>query len=98
MTDEARPAALEESGGFLTVEVLDAESGMAEVEDDSGRSFELPAAWLPGAAEGRAYRVEPRPDGPRFIPLEGGARELRERSKQTLLAFSDEHEGPDGPS
>ncbi|ULH14611.1 hypothetical protein MF271_11365 [Deinococcus sp. KNUC1210] len=78
---------------LITIDVLDQESGMAEVEDSLGRNFELPAAWLPDAAEGLAYRVQPHPDGVRFEPLPGGARELRERSKQTLLEFSDEHEG-----
>ncbi|WP_407540794.1 hypothetical protein Q0M94_05190 [Deinococcus radiomollis] len=76
----------------LTIDVLDEDSGMAEVEDDQGRSFELPAEWLPAAAEGLAYRVTPHPGGVNFSPLTGGARELRERSKQTLLEFSDEHE------
>lgn len=80
------------SGTLLTIDVLDQGSGMAEVEDDQGRSFELPAAWLPGAAEGLAYRVTVRPGGLDFTPLEGGARALRERSKQTLLEFSDEHD------
>ena len=81
----------------LTIDLLDADSGMAEVEDDQGRSFELPAEWLPAAAEGLAYRVTTHPGGVNFSPLVGGARELRERSKQTLLEFSDEHE-PSGAS
>ncbi|GGR01871.1 hypothetical protein [Deinococcus ruber] len=78
---------------LITIDVFDQESGMVEVEDSLGRNFELPAAWLPDAAEGLAYRVHPGADGVRFEPLPGGARELRERSKQTLLEFSDEHEG-----
>ncbi|WP_424950393.1 hypothetical protein [Deinococcus sp.] len=82
----ARPFAL------LTIDVLDQASGMAEVEDDQGRSFELPAEWLPGAAEGLAYRVTVHPGGVDFSPLTGGARTLRERSKQTLLEFSDQHD------
>jgi hypothetical protein len=77
---------------LLTIDVLDQGSGVAEVEDDQGRSFELPAEWLPAAAEGAAYRVTVHPGGVNFSPLLGGARELRERSKQTLLEFSDEHE------
>lgn len=76
----------------LTIDVLDEDSGMAEVEDDQGRSFELPAEWLPAAAEGLAYQVTTHSGGVNFSPLTGGARELRERSKQTLLEFSDEHE------
>ncbi len=76
----------------LTIDVLDEDSGMAEVEDDQGRSFELPAEWLPAAAEGLAYQVTIHSGGVNFSPLTGGARELRERSKQTLLEFSDEHE------
>ncbi len=80
---------------LLTIDVLDPDTGMAEVEDDQGRNFELPAAWLPGAAEGLAYRALPHAGGVSFTPLVGGARELRERSKQTLLEFSDEHEGAD---
>ncbi|MFC4454605.1 hypothetical protein [Deinococcus sonorensis] len=76
--------------GLLTIDVLDQDTGMAEVEDDQGRSFEVPAAWLPQAAEGQAYRITLRPDGPRFELLQGGARELRERSKQTLLDFHDD--------
>ena len=76
---------------LLTIDVLDPDTGMAEVEDDQGRNFELPAAWLPGAAEGLAYRVLPHAGGVSFTLLVGGARELRERSKQTLLDFSDEH-------
>jgi|GEM_PF-2172236 len=95
MTPQAEtenPQAEPAPGGMLTIDVLDPDSGMAEVEDDQGRSFELPAAWLPGAAEGLAYRVVVRAGGLDFTPLEGGARALRERSKQTLLEFSDEHD------
>ena len=81
---------------LLTIDVLDPDTGMAEVEDDQGRNFELPAAWLPGAAEGLAYRAVPHAGGVSFSLLAGGARELRERSKQTLLDFSDEHASSDG--
>ncbi len=101
MTPQAEsetPQAEHPSGGLLTIDVLDQASGMAEVEDDQGRSFELPAAWLPGAAEGLAYRVAVRPGGLDFTLLEGGARTLRERSKQTLLEFSDEHDEAAGSS
>jgi hypothetical protein len=76
---------------ILSIDVLD-ESGMAEVEDDLGRTFELPAVWLPGAAEGLAYRAVVQAGGVQFTPLAAGARALREKSKQTLLEFSDEHE------
>ena len=83
--------------GTLSIDVLDEESGMAEVElldaaTGQGRSFELPARWLPDAAEGLAYEVTVRADGVAFTPLVGGARILREHNKQTLLEFSDEHE------
>lgn len=74
----------------LSIDVLDERSGMAEVEDDRGRTFELPAEWLPAAAEGQAYRAVAHPGGVQFTPLAGGGRALREKSKQTLLAFSDE--------
>jgi hypothetical protein len=75
----------------VSIDVL-GESGMAEVEDDQGRTFELPAAWLPGAAEGLAYRAVVQAGGVQFTLLEDGARALREKNKQTLLEFSDEHE------
>ena len=83
--------------GTLSIDVLDEESGMAEVElldaaTGQGHSFELPARWLPDAAEGLAYEVTVRADGVAFTPLVGGARILREHNKQTLLEFSDEHE------
>lgn len=90
--DDPSTTALPPEPRVLTIDVLDPESGMAEVEDDQGRNFELPAAWLPAAAEGMAYRVQVAADGVRFEALPGGARELRERSKQTLLEFSDEHD------
>ncbi|WP_425145811.1 hypothetical protein [Deinococcus sp.] len=86
------PPSVSDTDGLLTIDVLDQERGMAEVEDERGRSFELPAAWLPGAAEGTAYRVRLHAGGVSFETLPGGARALRERSKQTLLEFSDEHE------
>jgi hypothetical protein len=82
-------------GLVLTIDLIDSESGIAEVEDDQGRNFELPLAWLPAAAEGLAYRAEPHAGGVNFVALAGGARALREKSKQTLLEFSDEHETAD---
>ena len=88
--------------GTLSIDVLDEASGMAEVEllDEAGegRSFELPADWLPAAAEGLAYRVTVSAGGVTFAPLLGGARTLREHNKQTLLEFSDEHEQGDHES
>ena len=90
--DESQP----QQAGTLTIDVLDEASGMAEVElldaTGQGRSFELPADWLPDAAEGLAYEVTVGADGVAFAPLVGGARTLREHNKQTLLEFSDEHE------
>ncbi len=91
--DESQP----QQAGTLTIDVLDEDSGMAEVElldadTGQGRSFEVPADWLPATAEGLAYEVTVRADGVSFAPLVGGARTLREHNKQTLLEFSDEHE------
>lgn len=80
----------------LVIDVLDEEAGLADVEDGQGRTFQLPAEWLPGAADGAAYRVEVQGGRVTFVPEQGGARLLRERSKQTLLDFSDEH-GSDEP-
>lgn len=84
----------------LVIDVLDEEAGLADVEDLQGRTFQLPAEWLPGAADGAAYRVEVQGGRVTFVPDADGARLLRERSKQTLLDFSDEHstdELEDGP-
>lgn len=80
---------------LLVIDVLDEDSGLADVEDSQGRTFQLPAEWLPGAAEGAAYSVQVSPGGVNFTPAPDGARLLRERSKQTLLEFSDET-GSDG--
>jgi len=93
----AEDAPNEMTPNILVIDVLDEEAGLADVEDLLGRTFQLPAEWLPGAADGAAYRVEV--DGGRvtFVPDQSGARLLRERSKQTLLDFSDEH-GSDEPS
>jgi hypothetical protein len=74
----------------LVVDLLDEDAGLADVEDSRGRTFQLPAEWLPGAADGAAYRVSVTAGGVTFSPDPGGARLLRERSKQTLLDFSDE--------
>ncbi|SEJ91336.1 hypothetical protein SAMN04488058_1357 [Deinococcus reticulitermitis] len=86
---------------LLVIDVLDEEAGLADVEDSAGRTFQLPAEWLPGAADGAAYRVEGRAGQVTFTPDPGGARQLRERSKQTLLEFVDEfgadESDPDGP-
>lgn len=75
---------------LLVIDVLDEESGLADVEDSQGRTFQLPAEWLPGAADGAAYAVRVSPLGVSFTPAPDGARLMRERSKQTLLDFSDE--------
>ncbi|GAA5501172.1 hypothetical protein Dxin01_00903 [Deinococcus xinjiangensis] len=81
-------------GGLLVIDELDEDLGLAEVQDSQGRSFQLPAEWLPAAADGAAYRVEGRVEGQTgqltFTPEAGGAQLLRERSKQTLLDFHDE--------
>jgi hypothetical protein len=79
----------------LVIDVLDEEAGLADVEDLQGRTFQLPAEWLPAAADGAAYRVEVLAGRVTFTPDADGARLLRERSKQTLLDFSDEHGGPE---
>ncbi|AXG99825.1 hypothetical protein [Deinococcus wulumuqiensis] len=74
---------------LLVIDILDEDAGLADVEDDQGRTFQLPAEWLPAAADGQGYRVSrtgaqltltPDPDAPRL---------MRERSKQTLLDFAD---------
>ncbi|MFB9993480.1 hypothetical protein ACFFLM_16050 [Deinococcus oregonensis] len=75
----------------LVIDVLDEEAGLADVEDLQGRTFQLPAEWLPAAADGAAYRVNVQAGHVTFVPDADGARLLRERSKQTLLDFSDEH-------
>ncbi len=75
---------------ILVIDVLDEDAGLADVEDSRGRTYQVPAEWLPGAADGAAYRVQTGPGGVTFTPDPDGARALRERSKQTLLDFSDE--------
>ncbi|MFD1731474.1 hypothetical protein ACFSC4_11045 [Deinococcus malanensis] len=47
-------------------------------------------------ADGAAYRVTVQEGGVIFTPEPGGARALRERSKQTLLDFQDQT-GSSGP-
>ena len=81
---------------LLVIDVLDEDSGLADVEDEQGRTFQLPAGWLPGAADGAAYHVTVSPTGVSFMPAPDGARLLRERSKQTLLEFSDEVDTGEG--
>ncbi|UBV42848.1 hypothetical protein LAJ19_01055 [Deinococcus taeanensis] len=75
---------------LLVIDVLDEDTGLADVEDLQGRTFQVPAAWLPGAADGAGYRVTVRGEQVTFTPEPDAARLLRERSKQTLLDFSDE--------
>ena len=76
---------------LLVIDVLDEDTGLADVEDDRGRTFQLPAEWLPDANDGAAYHAHATGTAVTFTPAPDGARLLRERSKQTLLAFSDEH-------
>ncbi|WP_034385724.1 hypothetical protein [Deinococcus sp. YIM 77859] len=80
------------AGDLLVVDVLDEDAGLADVEDTRGRTYQLPVEWLPGVREGAAYRIIPTGEGVTFTPDPAGARLLRERSKQTLLDFVDEHE------
>lgn len=77
---------------LLVIDVLDEDAGLADVEDTRGRTYQLPAEWLPGATDGAAYRVELAQGSVSFHPVPGGASLLRERSKQTLLEFHDMHE------
>ncbi|MFC5849788.1 hypothetical protein [Deinococcus petrolearius] len=92
-SNDASPSA---GPDILVIDVLDEDTGLADVEDSRGRTYQLPAEWLPGAADGAAYRVHPAHGGVTFTPDPDGARALRERSKQTLLDFSDEPQGEDG--
>ncbi|WP_161880285.1 hypothetical protein [Deinococcus alpinitundrae] len=78
---------------LLVVDLIDPDSGLAEVEDDQGRTYAFPAAWLPQAADGQAYRVGVSDQGVQFVAEAGGAARLREKSKQTLLEFSDDFSG-----
>ncbi|GHF49992.1 hypothetical protein HNQ07_002871 [Deinococcus metalli] len=75
---------------LLVIDVLDEDTGLADVEDELGRTFQLPAAWLPGAQDGAAYHAHTTGTTVTFTAAPDGARHLRERSKQTLLDFSDE--------
>lgn len=99
--DARLPAMSVNAEELLVIDVLDEDAGLADVEDTRGRTFQLPAEWLPAAADGAAYRVGVRMGGEggtltsstvTFTPDPDGARLLRERSKQTLLDFSDEPE------
>lgn len=74
---------------LLVIDILDEDLGLAEVEDERGRTFSLPAEWLPDPADGKAYRVEGGAGTVKFVEVAGGAALLRERSKQTLLDFAD---------
>ncbi|WP_291430599.1 hypothetical protein [Deinococcus sp.] len=91
-----------EPDNLLVIDVLDEDAGLADVEDLRGRTFQLPAEWLSGAADGAAYRVSVSGAQVTFTPDPNGAALLRERSKQTLLDFSDDPDtgGPDsgGPT
>ncbi|MFC4639218.1 hypothetical protein [Deinococcus hohokamensis] len=80
----------------LVVDVLDEDTGLADVEDSRGRTYQVPAEWLPDVSDGAAYRVEVQGGGVTFTPEPGGARALRERSKQTLLDFQDEADAASG--
>ena len=81
---------------LLVVDLIEEDTGLAEVEDDQGRTYAFPAAWLPQAADGQAYRVTVSGQGVQFVAEAGGAARLREKSKQTLLEFSDDFSG-EGP-
>ncbi|WP_412026404.1 hypothetical protein [Deinococcus yunweiensis] len=76
---------------LLVIDVLDEDTGLADIEDELGRTLVMPAEWLPGAHDGAAYHAQAGSGGLIFTPAPDGARLLRERSKQTLLDFSDEH-------
>lgn len=84
--------------GVLVIDELDEDLGLAEVQDSQGRSFQLPAEWLPGAADGASYQVEVQAGRVTFTPDAAGAQLLRERSKQTLLDFHDELDSDDTDS
>jgi hypothetical protein len=82
----------------LVIEVLDEDRGLAEVEwlspGGEALTFELPIGWLPaGVQEGDGYAVSALGDTLTFRADPEAARQLRERSKQTLLDFSDQPEG-----
>lgn len=77
---------------LLVIDLIDEDSGLADVEDGLGRTFQLPARWLPGAADGAAYRVNITAHGVTFSADAEGAKLLRERSKQILLDFADNPE------
>lgn len=74
---------------LLAIDILDEDAGLAEVEDSRGRTYALPAEWLPGAADGAGYRVSVEGGTVTLTPDRDAPRLLRERSKQTLLDFAD---------
>ena len=80
---------------LLVIDLIDDQTGLAEIEDDQGRSYAVPADWLPEAADGQAYLAAVSGQGVIFERRHGGAALIREKNKQTLLDFSDEHEGGD---
>lgn len=77
----------------LVIDVLDLELGLADVEDDLGRTYQLPAEWFPDAEDGAAYQIIVQNSQITFKPDSDGARLLREKNKQTLLDFSDNPAG-----
>lgn len=78
---------------LLVIDLIDEETGLAEIEDERGRIYTLPAEWLPEASDGQAYWAALTDQGVRFDLAQGGAALLREKSKQTLLDFSDDFDG-----
>ncbi|WP_339094099.1 hypothetical protein ACINK0_05675 [Deinococcus sp. VB343] len=80
---------MQDADALLVIDVLDEDAGLADVEDGRGRTFQLPAEWLPQAADGAGYRVTGGAGTLTFIPDPEAPRLLRERSKQTLLDFAD---------
>jgi hypothetical protein len=75
---------------FFVVEGVDGD--VIEVEFGGGLRSELPAAWLPDAGAEDGYRAEVVEGGVRFVPDDRAVRIVRERNKQTLLDFHDDHD------
>ena len=96
ITSPRRDAARRSAAVRPSTREIDEDTGLADVEDSRGRTYALPAEWLPRVADGAAYRVGGEAGHLTFTPDPTGARELRERSKQTLLDFADEP-GADEP-
>lgn len=88
MMSDAAPT--NDAPDILVIDLIDEDTGLAEVEDLHGRTYQFPAQWLPDAADGAGYRVNVTAQGVSFTPQAGGASLLRERSKQTLLDFHPE--------